>query len=168
MGAYLRRVDFLVLAGDQHGCDSQQLQLVPLHLVLDDERVDYELSQEQSFVPQVESQMHVHQPIHQNSPHFLVYLDLVSHYVPQHYILFLTQKLEYLLRILLHHLRVLLRFLRLQTQLLLFVHVYILYFRSKLSEHAFLKGNRLKHLFYYQKKSNIYQKSVNYYKPDKL
>lgn len=165
---YLRRIYILVFAGNEHSSDSQELQLIPLHLVVDDEGVDNELCEKESFVSQIKSEMHVYQPVQQNGTHFLVYLYLVTHEIAQHNLLFFTYELEYLLRILFHLLRILLDFLRLHTQLLLFIHIYILYFSSKLSEHIFLKGNRLKHLFYYQKKSDIYQKSVNYYKPNIL
>lgn len=149
MKRYLRRVNFLVFAGDEHGGDSEELQLVALDLVVHDVGVNDELGEEERFVAQVEPQVHIHQPVQQNSTHFLVYLDLLTHYIPQYYLLFLTYEIEYFLGILFHRLRVLLDFLWLQTQFLLFIHVYVLYFCSKLSEHTFLKSNWLKHLLYY-------------------
>lgn len=112
---YLWWINFLVLAGNEHSGDSQQLQLIPLHLVVDDEGVDDELGEEECFVSEVEPQMHVYQPVQQNGPHLLVYLDLVTHEIPKYDLLFLTNELEYLLRILIHLLRVLLDFLRLHT-----------------------------------------------------
>jgi hypothetical protein len=60
---YLRRIYIFVFAGNEHSSDSQKLQLIPLHLVVDDEGVDNELCEKESFVSQIKSEMHVYQPV---------------------------------------------------------------------------------------------------------
>ena len=76
---HLRRPDLLVLAGQQHGGDAHQLQVAPGDGHDGQVAVDEVDRQEQGLRHQLELEVHLHQPVHQDGPHLVVNVRLVGH-----------------------------------------------------------------------------------------
>lgn len=75
----LRRVYLFVLAGDQEGGHSYQLQLASVHVFLHAVSVDDVTRQVERWVGQFEFEVHLHDPVDQNRTHLAVDVELGVH-----------------------------------------------------------------------------------------
>ena len=76
---HVRRVDLLVLAGDEHGGCAHQLELGPLDRHVGQEPVDVGHGQVQGLSLELVLLPHLDQPVHQDGPHAVADVGLLAH-----------------------------------------------------------------------------------------
>ena len=76
---HLRRVDLLVLGGEEHRCHAHELQLLPLNDLLLEEAVDEIYRQVQRLWHELELQVDFCEPINENCAHLFIDVRLVDH-----------------------------------------------------------------------------------------
>jgi hypothetical protein len=84
VGAYLWGPDLLVLGGDEHGRDPHQLQVLARDGVEGQEAVDDVGGEEQRLGGELELEVHLHQPVHQDGAHLVVDVRLPRHVLRAH------------------------------------------------------------------------------------
>lgn len=77
----IRRINLLVLAGEEQGGDPHQLELASLALEVLQKPIDDVNREEKSLRNHLELIVHVNYPVDQNGPHFVVYVLLHQHEV---------------------------------------------------------------------------------------
>ena len=77
----IRRIDLLILGSNEHAGGSHQLELGPLDRHVGEEPVDVGNSQVESLGLQLVLLSHLHQPVHQDGPHGVADVGLLSHVV---------------------------------------------------------------------------------------
>ena len=78
---HVRRVDLLVLAGDEHGGGAHQLQLGSLDRHVGEEPVDVGHGEVEGLGVELVLLAHLHQPVHQDAPHAVADVRLLAHVV---------------------------------------------------------------------------------------